>query len=203
MEWIWIVLLIIIWIVAMKVLKKLFKWVMIVIFIIGLIFSYYAFRDMADFQSAEKLVLYEKDQVVAGFYGNLQGESRLLNNSNFAEYSDYENSDFPRILIVKPEAFDIQEIDFEGDILDREYVETLMDSDNPLEMYAAKYDVEISNLDDKMFKSLLFGTMFQEALEQDPRFVFTQHKQDNLVLIPETISFRTIKKVPLMDKFLR
>jgi len=56
------------------------------------------------------------------------------------------------------------------------------------------------------FKSFLFILLFQRLIErQGPIIIFTQYKEGNVIIYPETMMFKFVKRIPniLLDRAIK
>lgn len=186
-----------------------------------------------NFPISEKLFLLERDDdLVAGFSGVL-GEDEQPNFVPEADLNSYKISfeagdletitgDYYKLFIVKSNSFDeITSVEFSEDQLSRDFVFDLLDSQNSIDDYAVFYaqnrgisTAALGELKSQMrnqfpsnaeFKGALFATLFSTKTQEDNLFLFKEYKQDNIIIYPETMLFRTIKKIPLilMQRFVR
>ena len=173
-----------------------------------------------NFPAIPSLYLLEKDgRVVAGFYGAFSETSQpfLTKKDRLSEYQAYYEEeeldkikgDYYKIFIFKSESFDyITEVQTEGEVLSRETIFDLLSSDTPVNDYLILKEMPLdqrSNLlnqlkleDKSQFKALLFVLLFSKSLdEKGPLFTFTEFKQGNVVIYPESAITSLIKEIPL------
>ena len=116
---------------------------------------------------------------------------------------------------------DLDNIEFGGYILSNDFVFDLIQSKSPVDDYAVYYIQEegipaaaIGNVKGQLrntfpsnteFKGALFAALFNAETKEDSLFLFKEYKEDNIIIYPETMLFRTIKKIPffLIKRFVK
>ena len=116
-----------------------------------------------------------------------------------------------KIFIIKDSAFD--DINASIQDLSKQEIDKLIASETPIDDYIKLQmpDVSSSQLPlarqqvlsqleiegDSEFKAALFGSLFSISIEQEgPLFLFDQFKQENVMVHPETMMFKLMKKIP-------
>ncbi|MBW2977239.1 hypothetical protein KY331_00175 [Candidatus Woesearchaeota archaeon] len=186
-----------------------------------------------NFPTSEKLFLLEREGgLIAGFSGVL-GEEEQPNFVPSAELNSYQISfeaddlepikgNYYKLFIVVSETFDeITSIEFGEEQLSKNFVFDLLDSQTSIDDYASYYaqsqgisTAAIGEVKSQMrsqfssdaeFKGALFATLFSAKTQEDRLFLFKEYKKDNILIYPETMLFRTIKKIPLifMQRFVK
>jgi len=186
-----------------------------------------------NFPTSEKLFLLEHNQeLIAGFSGVLteQEEPNYVTSSELNSYKlSYEANDLDNIVnnyyklfIVNSESFEeVTSVEFGEDDLSREFIFDLIDSETATDDFANYYaqsrNIPFAALgelkkqmkeqfpSDTEFKGSLFASLFSAKTKEDPLFVFVEYKKENIAIHPETMLFKTMKKIPLflMKRFIR
>ena len=73
-------------------------------------------------------------------------------------------------------------------------VELAKDSGAPVDAIKSQTLDEFGS--DTKYKGLLFGLLLQDGMQNDPLFIFKQYSSGNIVIYPETITFKLIKALP-------
>ena len=186
--------LVLIWGVFKKIFKLMF-YAGIIVLLLMAGNAYFIYRDFMDLrenfgQSSKEAMLVDGSKVITGIV--LEGDSfEALSNQQLNEISsELENKDYEGIL---------------GDnyklmILDVDIVEDL---DNEVEVLSQKMPQEEIK---KTFesgssseKATLFAALLSEEIiaNKNPLFFFSQFKDGNIIVYPETALFKTVKLVPI------
>tara|TARA_Y100000310_G_scaffold93787_2_gene91330 strand:- start:10935 stop:11624 length:690 start_codon:yes stop_codon:yes gene_type:complete len=181
------------------VFKKLFKLMFYAGIIISLLLAanlYFIYEDFKDLRenfgvSEKKVILKDEDKILTGLM--LNEDTDLMTNAQLNEYSSYlKDDDYERILgdSYKLMVFDVEiisnldtEIEMEGfRITTDEAASTLKSSAaNPQE------------------KAALFSVILADEIlsSGNPLFFFSEFKEGNIAIYPETALFKTVKLIPL------
>ena len=205
------------------------------IIIILLITALFLFIDIKDFREKfptnPSLFLLEKDSnIIAGFYGIFSEESEpnLVSEQELISYqTNFKDNNLGLILgqenyklfIINSNAFEFDVMDINENIsLEKQEVFSLLNSQNAIEDFL---DITMGNgakeqkeefmenseiKDNAEFKGILFAILFRDAQDiQGPLFIFNEYKKDNIMIYPETLLFKFIKKMPsfLQDKIIK
>jgi|TARA_B100001964_G_C14185010_1_gene578204 hypothetical protein len=183
------------WTIFMKLFKLLF-YIGIIIFLLlaaNLFFIYQDFNDLKENfgVSEKKVILVEGNEVLTGLM--LNGDTKLMTNEQLDDYSSYlRDNDYESILgdSYKLMVFDVDiisnldnEIELEGKIIAQDDAVAMLKSKN-------------TNAGEK---AELFSTILADEIlsSKSPLFFFSEFKDDNIVIYPETALFKTIKIIPL------
>jgi hypothetical protein len=210
-----------------SVLKTLFI-VSTLIGVVIFIFMIFFYQDVSDFKTnfpiADKLILLrEDDTLLAGFKGAFTEGEQPDYIKDMSQYQDYyDKGDLDSILednfklfIIDINVFERIDSAYLGEEeIKRDFAVSLIRSDTPFEDYAAYY-IEKKGLpgaaaesieqqlskeigSETEFKGAIFASLFSAATQQDALFLFTEYKNDNVLVYEETILFKTLKKIPLI-----
>ena len=188
-----------------KLIKNVFKVIVTlvgILVVLSLVFSVVVFTDVKDItegmQNQEKLFLFEHDgEFVTGFSGISLENVSFLNEEKLGEYNtknddlDYLLGESFNLFIINSDAFeDIDKIKFEdNDLSKKEAFELIESTDLGDELGLEGSDKEI--------KGAIFAVLLGESIERDKLFIFKQFKEGNLVVYPETITFKIIENIPM------
>ena len=185
--------LVFVWGIAMKLFKILF-YVGIIIFLLlaaNLFFIYQDFKDLKEnFSVSEKKVILADDgRILTGLL--LGEETDFMTNSQLEDYSSYlKNSDYGKILgdSYKLMAFDAGII---SDIDDVELGGITITADEALSILRSDAN--------QQEKASLFSVILADEIlsSKNPLFFFSEFKEGNIVIYPETALFKTIKIMPV------
>lgn len=182
-------------------------------------------RDLQEnFPKAQKLLLLkEGNTLLAGFEGKLFSSDDVLSYTNkeqltaFQQYYNVRDmrslrGNYFKVIVFDASAFEQMELSVSGnanEILDMIRVDETL-------VHAVTRAIEKENLPDtpetrnfliKDFKAkgissdedmraFLFMMLFKEALEKDPLFLMNGFKSGDIVVYPETITFKLAKIIP-------
>tara|TARA_Y100000310_G_C20688005_1_gene820327 strand:- start:2021 stop:2716 length:696 start_codon:yes stop_codon:yes gene_type:complete len=183
------------WTIFMKLFKLLF-YIGIIIFLLlaaNLFFIYQDFNDLKENfgVSEKKVILVDGNKVLTGLM--LNGDTKLMTNEQLDDYSSYlRDNDYESILgdSYKLMVFDVDiisnldnEIELEGKIIAQDDAVAMLKSKNT----------------NAREKAELFSTILADEIlsSKSPLFFFSEFKDDNIVIYPETALFKTIKIIPL------
>lgn len=231
MNYLWIILgiigFIIIFILFKTVLKaffKLFFFVSLTLLIVGGVFGYLVYRDVNDFKSNFPVsnnifFLEDNGRLLTGFVMLNGGENTLpLNEQQIAEHSGYySNKEYEKMLgnnykmfIVKLGAFSQEgSVDYNGQSIEKRLMINALRSDNPLDTYidGLPANIGLLNLDreqirqavgisDDELKLSFFALLFTDEYANNPLNMIVEYKNGNVIVYPETMMFKVIKRVP-------
>jgi len=179
--------------------KKLFKLLFYTGIIISLLLAanmFFVYQDFNDLRknfgvSEKKVILKNDNEILTGLL--LNEDAKLMTNKQLDDYSSYlKNNNYKKILgdSYKLMIFDVDiiknlddEIVIEGQtITPNEAITILRSRKNNAEEKAA-----------------LFSTILSDEIlsSRNPLFFFSEFKNDNIMIYPETALFKTIKFIPL------
>jgi len=179
--------------------KKLFK----IMFYAGIIISllmavnlFFIYQDFKDLRenfsvSEKKMILKDEDKVLTGLL--LNEDTNLMDNEQLTDYSSYlKDSDYEKILgdSYKLMVFDVDIIsNLDAEI---EFLDETVTSDEAVALLK-------SNVTDSQEKAELFNILLADEIlsSQNPLFFFSEFKNGNIMIYPETALFKTIKFIPV------
>lgn len=195
---------------------KIFGWVCLFFTIFCVIVGFFVYRDVMDlkknFVNSSKLFLLEdNDKFLAGaqMYGFDLGNNppHMLNGNEIEElnsksgYKEVLGSHY-KIILIRMDAFNAlpDSIEMGGiEIISKETLFSLLRSDNPIDDFLGSNDElpEEAN-DDTTFKNVLFFGAFGVLVkERGPFYVLKEYKRGNVLVYPETITFKVIRFLPI------
>jgi hypothetical protein len=164
-------------------------------------------------------LLEKDDQIAAGIHGifseevspSLVGAEQLISYQNNYQENNFGDikGDYYKLFIIKTDAFNsITEIKTDGDTISKQTIFNLIGSSAPIDDFMAQKDIPqeqrsifLKNLNvknDAEFKALFFTLLLGKSIqEQGPLFIFTEFKQGNIIIYPETTIILLIKELPL------
>jgi len=179
--------------------KKLFKLMFYAGIIISLLLAanlYFIYQDFKDLRenfgiSEKKVILVDGNEVLTGL---LMGEETdFLTNTQLSDYSySLRNDDYEEILgdSYKLMVFDIGIIEN-------------LDKDIDLGIKTVTSDEAAATLKSDTFsskdKAALFSVILADEIltSRNPLFFFSEFKDGNIIIYPETALFKTVKLIPL------
>ncbi len=205
-------------------LYKILKFFMILGIVCVMIFGTLAYLDARElkqrFPVENKLFLLDLDQhLVAGYVFGKDGQTPQYIRSFETYQHAYDEQDFGallgdnyKLLLIKKEAFEsVYPIDFAGVNLTLEQAFQLLSTENPKKTYTDLLIQTLSSSNQAMaqafvdkafkteaeFKDQLFAVLFSKAiLQEGPIYLIREYREGNLLIYPETLAFKTIKKLP-------
>jgi len=191
---VFVLVLVFIWGIFKKLFKILF-YAGIVIFLLMSANLYFIYQDFKDLRenfavSEKKVILKDDNEILTGLL--LDEDTNLMTNKQLNDYSSYlKDNNYEKILgdSYKLMVIDVEiisdldsEIDFEfGTITSDEALAILRTSGNKEE------------------KASLFSVILADEIlsSGNPLFFFSEFKNGNIMIYPETALFKTIKFIPL------
>jgi len=184
---------------AWGIFKKLFKLMFyagIIIFLLLAANLFFIYQDFTDLRenfsvSEKKVILKDGDEVLTGLV--LNDDTKLMTNKQLNDYSLYlKDNDYDKILdnSYKLMVFDVEiisnlddNIETEDQIFTKDQLITILKSEN-------------TNAEEK---ASLFSIILADEIlsSQNPLFFFSEFKNGNIMIYPETALFKTIKFIPL------
>ena len=178
--------------------KRLFKLMFyagIIIFLLLAANTYFIYQDFKDLGenfgvSEKKVILKDEDKVLTGLL--LNEDTDLMNDEQLNDYSSYlKGDDYEKILgdSYKLMVFDVEII-------------SNLDNDIDLGYKTITSDEAITILKSNsgsQEKAALFGVILADEIlnSRNPLFFFSEFKNNNIIIYPETALFKTIKFIPL------
>lgn len=208
-----LILLVIIIIILTKKILQVIGFTLIIILLASFVTGFFLYRDIQDFKEnfviEEKLFLLgEEENYIAGFTMGSNEIGVFLNNEMINNYESLTNKEILdenyKLLLFSEDSFENLKRVY---INDQEFKKIeffeVIESDNSLvdasrlmdldkEEFKFMFDVD----DDSATRSLFFGIMVSEAIQQDSSFVIKNIKSKTINIYPETILFRLIKFIP-------
>ncbi|MBW3014851.1 hypothetical protein KY330_00355 [Candidatus Woesearchaeota archaeon] len=201
--------------IVLKLMKKAVKLALFVgMFVTALLLmgGYQLYTDSMNFKDAvggsENTFLFVDDVVVAGFNSKFEsGEDiEVISAAQISEFNQYYQDeeyeemvdDAYKIFFVHKNTFQgLDEVEFGGQMYDRDYLMRVLDSDEPSSFFPG-LDVPDAN----ELKAVVFASMLSRMMEDEGSFfIFSQIKEGNIEVYPETPVFKFVKYVP--EKFLK
>lgn len=212
-----------------KLTKAVIKTIILVIvaaLLMLLIFGFLVVRDVNDLRAnlpvKDSLILLEhQGQPVAGLAGPFMAEEQpefiseeQLNQIKAEGFGEA----YYKVFLVKSSAFDeITEINFDEQILTKEYVFSVLESEDPLDqliserlrqegmaatpevMAAARAEMAKQGAKtDTDARNIMFGLLMASGIEKKgPLFIIEEFKDGQVEITPETVAFKLIKILPI------
>ena len=191
---VFVLVLVFIWGIFKKLFKLLFYAGLIIFLLLSanLFFIYQDFKDLREnfSVSEKKVILVDDNEVLTGLV--LNEDTDLMTNEQLNDYSSYlKSKDYEKILgsSYKLMVFDVEiisNLDAELEFLDKtitseEAISILKSDIGPQE------------------KAALFSIILADEIlsSRNPLFFFSEFKNGNIIIYPETALFKTIKIIPL------
>ncbi len=167
--------------------------------------------DFKDFQknfpvSEKKLILEEDNKILSALEMNGDMEfPEFFSEEQMEQYSEYLTKREYKMMLGESYKLMIMDtgiieempsdaISIDGSEFTKEFLLEVLRSDNPNSlMQDSGMDLF---LDDSVLKASLFTTAFNEIVT-DPIYFFTQYKEGNILIYPETPMFKAIRYIPL------
>ena len=192
---------------AVKWIFKIIGLMFLIGFVLSLVLGFFVYKDLSELKQnwpdSNKLVLLANDKVYAGMITTFSGDEEPVLIENVEDYQiAYQNKDYQTILgsnyklfIFKLSMFEKdEEIDFGDKKISQDMVINAIENDNASKFIGESEQTEIKN--GAEINGMLFGLLLQSELTKDPLFIFKQYSKGNVVIYPETITFKLIKAVP-------
>ena len=203
--------------------KHIFKLLVptgIVILLIIAATTFFIYKDIADLRdklkdSAKKIILVDKDEVITGFI--LKSQVGFLTDEQIEEFSaSLQNKDYSKILgsSYRLMVFDIgiisklgtDNIDINGKTITKSYAISVLRSEDPSAMLRDKKiyetNLEISKKDmeyNSRVKAALFGIILSDEVlsPKNPLLLFSGFKEGSIIVYPETAVFKAANMLPI------
>jgi hypothetical protein len=167
----------------------------LIIFLLLAANLFFIFQDFKDLRenfsvSEKKVILKNEDKVLTGLL--LNEDTDLMSNEQLTDYSSYlKNKDYEKILgdSYKLMVFDVDIIsNLDAEI---EFLDETITSDKAVTMLKSETNPEI--------KAELFSILLADEIlsSRNPLFFFSEFKNGNIMIYPETALFKTIKFIPV------
>ncbi|MDD5086505.1 MAG: hypothetical protein PHV16_02005 [Candidatus Nanoarchaeia archaeon] len=217
-----LVAIILVIIIILAILKFVFKmvklvfWIVVILFIITSVMGIFTYKDALDMKEnlenePKLLFLNEGKSLIAGFsVEDFNDAPKFFRFSEIVEYQNYfKKQDYKKMIdesykmfILDTKAFNLdnKEVDFIGGKVSKETLYLLLKSDDPIELYKSKtgVDAAIYGIEDPAeFKGNIFAVLFNDEFESKGQlFILIEYKKNNVIVYPETASFKMIKLMP-------
>lgn len=184
-----------------------------------------------NFQTRESLfVLEENGKILTGFSG-IMGEgltpSYLKAEEISSLHQNYDDldvvlGDHYKLFIIKRNFFDTLETIESGDVsFGKQEFFDMVSSDNPLDSFIANQYPNLSDAsipkikkdlleqleieEESQFSGTLFAVSLGAAMKDSPVFLFAQYQKGNVIIYPETMLFKAMKRIPssLLQKLVK
>ncbi len=193
-------------------------------FVLSLVLGFFVYKDLTDLKEnwpdSDKLLLLANDKIYAGMITTFGEGKEPVFVENLEDYQTaYQNKNYEvllgsnyKLFIFKLSMFEksSEEIEFGDARISQQVIINAIESDDPYEFIASdliekgeisskenwKSDMIKEIGDIVKFKGILFGMLLQNEMAKDPLFIFKQYNQRNVIIYPESISFKLIKIVP-------
>ncbi|MCH8004225.1 MAG: hypothetical protein IH934_06370 [Nanoarchaeota archaeon] len=192
---VFVLVLVFIWGIFKKLFKLLF-YAGIIIFLLLMANTYFIYQDFKDLREnfgvlEKKVILKDDDEVLTGLV--LNEDTKLMTNKQLNDYSLFlKDNNYEEILgnSYKLMVFDVDiisnihdEIEMDGRIIPQNQAITILKSKNT----------------DAEEKAELFSTILADQIlsSRNPLFFFSEFKNGNIMIYPETALFKTVRFIPL------
>lgn len=195
---------------------KVMGWVFLFFTIFLVITGFFIYRDVMDlkknFMNSSKLFLLEDEgKFLAGaqMYGfDLENEPPHMLNGNEIEelnsksgYKEVLGSHY-KIILIRMDVFNALPDSIQiGNIktISKDNLFSLLRSDNPInDFLGSNGELPEGANDDAAFKTVLFFGAFGVLVkEKGPFYILNEYKKGNVLVYPETITFKTIRFLPV------
>lgn len=196
--------------------------IFLISFVLSLVLGFFVYQDVNELRQgwpdSDKLVLLANDEVYAGMITTFGGGKEPVFIENVDNYqAAYQNENYQEILgsgyklfIFKLSMFEKndEELDFSGSKISQRALINAIESDDSIDFIADELAEDVGSKEswksevigeiggEAMFKGALFGVLLQNKMMKDPLFVFKQYSRGNVVIYPESITFKLIKALP-------
>ena len=214
-----IIIFIVATIIIFKIVKTILKTILIVLilsFLLTAIFGFFTYQDAVELKDnletkPKLMLLQDNEKIVAGFVTtDFEEEPEFLTISQITEYQNsFKKQDYKKMLgnnykmfIINLKAFDIidEQLDFNGKKTSKNSLYSMLKSNDPFSLYKSETGIDpaLMGISDPVeFKANIFGILFSEEIEKKGQFfIFSEYKEKNIIVYPETAVFRFIKLIP-------
>ncbi len=209
-------------IIVLAILKFVFKmvklvfWIIIILFVITSVMGIFTYRDALDMKEnletqPKILLLKENEDIITGFSVETFDEvSEYFDSSKIAAYQkNFRDKDYKEMLdenykmfIFDTEAFHLDEkqVDFIGGKVSKQDLHSVIKSNDPIGMYKSTTGIDLKAYgieNPAEFKGNIFAVLFNDEFKSKGQlFILMEYKKNNIIVYPETASFKMIKLVP-------
>ena len=183
-----------VWGIFKKLAKLMFIAGMIIFLVLGvnLLFIYQDFTDLREnFGTSEKkVILKDENKLLTGLI--LSGKTEMMTDEQISEYSTYlQNKEYEKIL---DDSYKLLVFDY--DIISNIDDPIIID-DKTLSKNQIDDILKFGNNAEE--KAELFSILLADEIlnSKNPLFFFSEFKDENIIIYPETALFKTIKIIPL------
>jgi len=206
-------------IIIFKIVKTILKTILIILilsFLVTAIFGFFTYQDSVELKDnletkPKLMLLQDNEKIIAGFVTtDFEKKPEFLAISQITEYQNsFKKDDYKKMLgdnykmfIIDINAFDFddEELDFIGKKVSKNILYSVLKSNDPITLYKSKTNVDpaLYGISDHIeFKSQVFAVLFNEVIEKSGQFfIFSEYKEKNIIVYPETAVFKFIKLIP-------
>ncbi len=206
-------------IIIFKIVKTVLKTILIVLilsFLLTAIFGFFTYQDAVELKDnleteSKLMLLQDNEKIAAGFIvAEFEEKAEFFTISQITEYQNsFKKQDYKKMLgndykmfIIELKAFDFddKELDFIGKKVSKNILYSVLKSNDPITLYKSKTNVDpaLYGISDHIkFKSQIFAVLFNDAIEKKGQFfIFSEYKEKNIIVYPETTVFKFIKLIP-------
>jgi len=206
-------------IIIFKIVKTILKTIFIILilsFLLTAIFGFFTYNDAIKLKDnleieSKLMLLQNNEKIIAGFVTtDFEKEPEFLTITQITEYQNsFKKQDYKKMLgdnykmfIIDINAFDFdeEELDFVGKEVSKNFLHSVLKSNDPIALYKSKTGVDpaLYSINDPVeFKSQAFAILFSEEIEKEGQFfIFNEYKKKNIIIYPETAVFKFIKLIP-------
>jgi len=215
------IILILLAIITFLLTKKIFQAlgvILIILLLSSFVTGFLIYNDVQDFKeqfaTEEKLFLLTQEEIgkeneyFAGFTMESNELGILLDDDKIKDYKLKTNKEILnnnyKLLLFSKDSFDnlkrfyINDIEFKKieflEVIESE--NSLKDAARLMDLSKDEFKTMFDVKDDSETRSLFFGIMVSEAIEQDSQFLIRNIKEKTIKVYPETILFKLIKFIP-------
>jgi len=196
--------------------------IFLISFVLSLVLGFFVYQDMKELShgwpDSDKLVLLANDEVYAGMITTFgEGKEPVFVDDVDNYQTAYQDKDYQTILAANYKLFIFklsmfertdEELDFSGEKISKTEIINAIESGDSIDFIADELTENTGSKEewksevmkevggDSKFKGMLFGVLLQNKMTKDPLFVFKQYSKGNVVIYPESITFKLIKALP-------
>ena len=183
--------------------------VLSIVLVIGGLFVVADFKEFKEkFPTEEKtIILEENGNILTGFIMASENEKpvfltqeKVIKFSNYLKENNLEaiKGNNYKVMIISLDIFDelsTDTLEMGSEEFEKDFVISVLKSDNSLGLMEDK-GMGMFFADDITVKAAMFTTVFNEITE-NPLFFFSQYKEGNIIVYPETAIFKAINVLPI------
>lgn len=186
-----------------KITKKILVTLTIFFLIITIsltIFGFIVYNDFKTFQSGidsgdKILLLVDDSRILAGVSWISEASFEVIDRNTLDEFElNYQNNEYDKILGDKFSVFFIKLSVIENNLED-EYLDNIK-KDEVIAILTSDINIEQS-LDPNELRANIFMVSFSSIIaNKSPLFIIDEHKNDNIVIYPDFIVLKVLRKIP-------